>query len=221
MASFAHAAVQVHTMNNMFHRDLQFETCHCDGDLVHCDSANEEAACFCEEGTAYCDLAQLDTSKPWGAVILAAFIVNIVTLIGVVFIAGEWLRKTCCPTWLSGGEQHRSWTHVYIPMFACGALLATTVFLILPESLLLIQSDFLGEGGHEGHNHRELQEDDHSGEAAATWRFGTAILGGFLIPVLSHALFPHQDLHDHGWKHKAKDNATANNEENSLIRVLR
>jgi zinc transporter ZupT len=91
-------------------------------------------------------------------------------------------------------------------MFACGALLATTFFLILPESLALIQADFLGDG-HDGHNHRELQEeDDHSGEGAATWRFGTAILGGFLIPVVSHVLFPHQELHDHPFHHQGKAN---------------
>jgi zinc transporter ZupT len=139
---------------------------------------------------------QQTTSKPWGQVIVAALIVNLVTLIGVVFIAGEWLRKVLCPTWLSHGEQHMLWTHVLIPMFACGALLATTFFLVLPEGLLLIQADFAG-GGHEDHR-RYLQEDDESGESAATWRFGAAILGGFLIPVVSHALFPHEDLHSHG-----------------------
>ena len=32
----------------------------------------------------------LDTSKPWAEVIAAALIVNLVTLIGVVFIAGEY-----------------------------------------------------------------------------------------------------------------------------------
>lgn len=128
-------------------------------------------------------------------------IVNLVTLIGVIFIAGEYLRKMLCPQWLSRGEQHMLWTHYLIPMFACGALLATTFFLVLPEGLLLIQADFEGDG-HEGHNHRRfLQEDeDHSGESASTWRFGTAILGGFLIPVVTHALFPHnhEDLHDAG-----------------------
>jgi hypothetical protein len=32
-----------------------FDGCHCDGAEVHCNSANEEAACFCEEGTVYCE----------------------------------------------------------------------------------------------------------------------------------------------------------------------
>jgi UTP--glucose-1-phosphate uridylyltransferase len=153
------------------------------------------------------ELLVSDNTKPWGEVIVASLIVNAVTLIGVIFIAGEWLRKIICPTWKSGGDQHRLWTHNLIPQFACGALLATTFFLVLPEALLLIQADFTAGDDHEGHGHRartrylEEGEEDHSGEAAATWRFGSAILGGFLIPVIAHMMFPH---HDHFDEHPNK-----------------
>ncbi|KAG7367930.1 ZIP zinc transporter [Nitzschia inconspicua] len=183
-----------------------FEGCHCDGPIAHCNNGDVESACHCENNTIHCEISEIqlspqpDGGKPWGGVIAAAIVVNLVTLIGVIFIAGEWLRKIFCPSWLSKGEQHMLWTHVLIPMFACGALLATTFFLVLPEGLLLIQSDFGGEDGHAGHNHRRYlqEEDDHSGESAATWRFGAAILGGFLIPVASHIIFPHEDLHNFG-----------------------
>jgi zinc transporter ZupT len=145
--------------------------------------------------------------KPWGAVIGAALLVNLVTLIGVVFIAGEWLRKILCPTWISQGEQHILWTHVLIPMFACGALMTTAFFLVFPEALELIKADFAGEDSHSDHR-RSLQEDDHSeesGEAAAIWRFGTAILGGFLIPIVSHILFNHDHEQENIHAHTPKD----------------
>jgi zinc transporter ZupT len=77
-------------------------------------------------------------------------------------------------------------------MFSCGALMATAFYLILPEALAMIQSDFFVDG-HDGHNHRSLQQ-ERGGEAAATWRFATAVIGGFLIPVVSHVLVP--EAHD-------------------------
>jgi zinc transporter ZupT len=136
--------------------------------------------------------------KPWGAVILAAMIVNLVTLIGVIFIAGEWLRKAFCPAWMSQGDQTLLWTHVLLPMFACGALLATTFFLVLPEGLELIKDGFSSEESHADNDHRRsLQDHDQSGEASVTWRFGAAILGGFLIPVIAHSIFPHENAHAH------------------------
>lgn len=48
-------ALDASTKLEFHHRELQFEDCHCDGDLVHCSSAKEEDACYCEEGTAYCE----------------------------------------------------------------------------------------------------------------------------------------------------------------------
>lgn len=135
-----------------------------------------------------------ESSKPWSEVIISAVLVNLITLIGVFVIAGEYFRKLLCPSVMSGEGLHVTWTRNIIPMFACGALMATAFFLILPEALELIKSEWGGEDAHEGHNHRYLQEgDSHDGEAAATWRFGTAIIGGFLIPVVTHIWFPHTE----------------------------
>ena len=47
---------------------------------------------------------------------------------------------------------------------------------------------------HSGHGHRALQDDheghDDHGAEGAEWRFGCALLGGFLIPMAMAALFP-------------------------------
>jgi len=135
---------------------------------------------------------QEESGKPWGEVIVASLIVNIVTLIGVLFIAGDWLRTLFCPGYMSGSEQHILWTRLLIPMFACGALLATTFFLVLPEGLSLIQEHFAGS--EEGHDHRRhLQEEHESNETAASWRFGASILGGFLIPIVGHIILSHEE----------------------------
>ena len=62
-------------------------------------------------------------------------------------------------------------------------------------------SDHAGEGGadaddHSGHNHRYLQEDSHAGhddssESQNAAKFGCAIIGGFLLPLV-FAIFFHQ-----------------------------
>mmetsp|Transcript_9388 Transcript_9388/g.16364 ORF Transcript_9388/g.16364 Transcript_9388/m.16364 type:complete len:461 (-) Transcript_9388:157-1539(-) len=182
------------------HEAESLYACDCDGDIIFCLDVVDENVCHCDNGVVHCEEDEKiqDGQKPWAEVIVASLIVNAVTLIGVIFIAGEWLRKFFFPTWKSGGGEHRLWTHILIPQFACGALLATTFFLVLPEALLLIQADLVSEDGHEGHNHRRYlqEEDDHSGESAATWRFGSAILGGFLIPVFGHLVFPHSHTHE-------------------------
>ena len=100
-----------------------------------------------------------------------------------------------------------------IPAFACGAILATAVFLVIPESLILLG------GGHEDHSEHEdeeehhdededhnstrfrfleeeMHEDDgHGNESEASWKFGAALLGGFIFPILMSAFFPSH--HDH------------------------
>jgi zinc transporter ZupT len=87
-----------------------------------------------------------------------------------------------------------------VPSFACGALLATTVFLIIPESLHMILGYLESQAGgdaHAGNDHRFLQ-DDHEGhdehedfDSAVAWRFGTCLLVGFLIPVIVGMFFQH------------------------------
>lgn len=78
--------------------------------------------------------------------------------------------------------------------------MATALFLMLPEALHLIESEFGIEDNHrrlaEGHDDHE-DEGDEGGEAATTWRWGASIMGGFLFPVILRAFFPHGDLHGH------------------------
>mmetsp|Transcript_17092 Transcript_17092/g.37388 ORF Transcript_17092/g.37388 Transcript_17092/m.37388 type:complete len:318 (+) Transcript_17092:575-1528(+) len=105
-------------------------------------------------------------------------------------------------------------------MFACGALLATTFFILFPESYNIVSGEF-GGGGHGNHgreDRRILEEhgNEHS-EGAATWRWGSAIMGGFWIPLFLHACFPHDHDHNHGSNSKGiRDNTgTSNSNSNS------
>merc|ERR1712129_39972 len=104
------------------------------------------------------------------------------------------------PDWKPDPRAVIMWRDNYIPMFACGALLATTFFLIVPEANHLIQSEFADP--HAGHGHRYLEEDEPAGEAATTWRWGVSIMGGFLIPVITQIFMPHNHGHEeHGHSH--------------------
>lgn len=185
------------------------DDCHCDGDTVHCTEESAEAQCSCTDGVVLCESSdetvEESESKPWGIVIGTSILVNLVTLAGVVVVAGEYLRKLVCPTWHADPETRVRWAHNYIPMFACGALLATVVFLILPEAYLLIAESLESEGDgtddHAGHDHRFLEEDDHEGhsdETGASWRWGSSILCGFLIPVCINFAFSTPHKHGEG-----------------------
>ena len=130
-----------------------------------------------------------DGSKPWGEVIGATLLINVVTLIGVIFLVptlstafknksmGQALNEMTHSSnmHLVAGKTKKMFD-MCITAFACGALLATTVFLIVPEALVLVNAEEPGEGEdpHAGHNHRMLQ-DDHEGHDHGTknWVFGT------------------------------------------------
>ena len=181
---------------------VAIDGCHCDGSSIHCNSGESEAFFSCnEDGDIQFlgpDAGDTDESKPWGEVILATFLVNLVTLIGVIFFAGELLRRIFCPNIQTGSALQQSMIKNFVPSFACGALLATVVFLVLPEALHLIADGLIPESDgddHSGHNHRrhlEEGEEEYS-ESMATWRFGVSVMGGFLIPVVMHSFFPHKD----------------------------
>lgn len=126
------------------------------------------------------------TSKPWGETILAAFLINIVTLVGVFFLSGEFVAKRVFKRDISQSPYYLAFTRNVIPSFACGALLATTVFLVLPEAQHLISAHFMGDEA--SHGHRALEE---NGEGQAAWRFGACIITGFLLPIVTDAFFPH------------------------------
>jgi len=160
------------------------------------------------------------TDKPWGGLIGAALLINVTTLAGVVVVAGHWLRTIICPDTKVKESSRLLLVEVLIPMFACGALLATTFFILFPESYNIVSGEF-GGGGHGNHgreDRRILEEhgNEHS-EGAATWRWGSAIMGGFWIPLFLHACFPHDHDHNHGSNSKGiRDNTgTSNSNSNS------
>ena len=121
-------------------------------------------------------------SKPWGAALLAAFLVNLVSLIGVVFIffSAVTMRsrmETSTKNAIASGAAHKTkdfhfLLNICLPAFAAGALLATSLFLIIPEALELID-----EGSAE--------------ESETAWKFGTSVLGGYMLPLFLGSFFSH------------------------------
>jgi zinc transporter ZupT len=159
------------------------------------------------------------TSQPWGDVILASLIIQTVTLTGLFVSA----TMSCCKK-VKNGQTTAStspfWSMVstlVIPSFAGGALLATAIFLIIPEALHLVPLLSPSTSSDEEH-HEEGEEDDHSGhdryrryyrrflqegeegdaehaEPDQPWKVGAAILGGFLFPMLFWIVFPGHHHH--------------------------
>jgi zinc transporter ZupT len=170
----------------------------------------------------------IDMTTPWGPAMGAALVVQTVTLIGVVIVAISTIyRKWHAKENDSARFSHVIWTlqHLVVPSFAAGALLATTVFLIIPEALELLQS-----GAHEGEVVAVSTDDDHtdhrlwsrqltalmirsladgnttdhsekgeyhahgSKENEVAWKFGAAVLAGFIFPILLGSLFPEPEV---------------------------
>jgi len=67
---------------------------------------------------------------------------------------------------------------IFVPSFACGVILATILFLVIPEAILLIQR---GTSSHEGEF--EILPGTIS-------RFGAAFMTGYMLPLALGALFP-------------------------------
>lgn len=101
-------------------------------------------------------------------------------------------------------QEHSTALDIFIPSFAAGALIATVVFLVIPEALQLLNVSFAAEedahdAGHEDHDRRFLEgegegegHDEHAGEIVpdAIWRFGAGLMGGYLLPIIIGFLFP-------------------------------
>lgn len=142
------------------------------------------------------------SGKPWGEVIGFSFLVTLVTFSGVFLLAIPSIRAKVKnpPCSESDGGENGSLIDLLIPSFATGALLSTVIFLVLPESLVSLNQAMLAsaEGSHDGHDHRllrSLEGDDHSNHAGeimvgAIWRFGTALLAGYLLPLLFEVFTP-------------------------------
>jgi zinc transporter ZupT len=160
--------------------------------------------------------------KPWAEVIIASLLINMATLVGLVVILFTMVGKALMVSNKKkdeGGPPPFAWkfTQNIIPNFACGALMATAVFLILPEAFHLIEagvSEKIGVEGGGHHDHRRFLQDSNSSNTTATeedhheeeeeehidtevpvaWRLGVSIMAGFLTPVVSSLLFPHPDV---------------------------
>eukprot|EP00978_Attheya_sp_CCMP212_P029619 scaffold105860_cov35-Attheya_sp.AAC.1 len=165
---------------------------------------------------------QDDEDKPWVQVILATLLVNCAALVGVVVLIPSIgkVHMFCLPwrTVRSSTEASRAEhkklirsqiVDIGIPSFACGALLAATVFLILPESLILIAQGVHGEDEehedeehedeeHEEEDHRYLESEDHDDheEGEGFLKFGVAVMAGFLLTTVFGALFPRAQDHE-------------------------
>lgn len=101
-----------------------------------------------------------EEAKPWGKAIGAAILINLVTLIGVIFSIPfvATALKNADPVFV----------YAAFASFAAGAILACAFFLLLFEATHLIASGW-------------DEETDH------IWRWGTMILLGLLLPVIVEA----------------------------------
>lgn len=152
-------------------------------------------------------------SPPWGPALGGAALVNLVTLIGVVLLGVPALRST-------SGFYKRT-TVTLSSGFAAGALLSTAFFLMLSESIELIEGGH-GHDDHDDHDHRrrlgsEHKHDDkhkhdehghghdhdgheHDGHIEAVWQWGVMVLAGFcvvlLIDFVISAIKPSKQLSD-------------------------
>ncbi len=167
-----------------------------------------------------------DKKKPSGEVIGFTLLVNLITFSGVVFLVSPSIRsglrhKVVNSMSPKADEEmhahaqdpeknfheddsnddssgHSKWLDLFVPAFAAGALIATVLFLILPEGLVHINDSFSDEG-HEDHRRflegdgdEHEDHDEHAGEIVpdAVWRFGTSVMGGFLLPFLFACCLP-------------------------------
>jgi len=80
-------------------------------------------------------------------------------------------------------EKRKRLMDIFVPSFACGITLATAFFLILPESLLLIQEALQSHSLSDG-------SASHEGYSGVVARFGMLVLAGYALPQLLFGLLP-------------------------------
>ena len=128
------------------------------------------------------------SSKPWGDVIAASLIIQLATFTGLLLTGA----LSCWSRMSKNGNLSTNFVatlhRLAIPSFAAGALLATVVFLLIPESIEQLT------GAHDKHDEGATAEEGEEGHEehgeSFQWKFGTAMLGGFLFPIVTSALFP-------------------------------
>ena len=112
---------------------------------------------------------------------MAALLVNLCTLIGILtFFPSSIIGRK-----LSISSIERV-LHIMIPSFACGALAATALFLMIPEAIHLIS----GHHDEEENDHRRLENSENE----VAWKFGASVLGGYFIPFVFAGLIPHSHV---------------------------
>lgn len=167
------------------------------------------------------------SGEPWGAVIGATLLVNVATFSGVLILVlpamyRGVLKYRGIPAGTSAAANGNGrFFDIVIPGFAVGALVATAVFLVLPEAVNYLSGEAHaghegeGEGGdHDGHGHRFLQEEDsHAGEGSAAAKFGCSVLGGFLLPFVFAIIFHHNDPNENEDVQERKASVAVDNEE--------
>ena len=180
---------------------------------------------FLEESTNHTDealtgTADANSSTPWGPALGAAVTVQLTTLSGIVIIAASIMyRRIYVKTEDSKQFSNLIWTlqHLVVPSFAVGALLATAVFLIIPEALNLLKGGeahseeehrlrrrlvvmmvrSLVEGNetdhdHEGEEHsdEEHAEEEHAEEEAGSANSESQVSWKFGAAFLGGFIFP-------------------------------
>mmetsp|Transcript_5429 Transcript_5429/g.12358 ORF Transcript_5429/g.12358 Transcript_5429/m.12358 type:complete len:619 (-) Transcript_5429:188-2044(-) len=180
---------------------------HHDDHDEHNDDPNDEFHTTSSTQDSYQEKA-----KPWGYVILATLIVNLASLTGLLLllipaIHRGYLNFQGLDSQAADGKKGRLFD-VCIPAFAVGALMATAFFLVMPEALHLIEGKHSDESGDEHSDHRVLAEEDGhdnhedhmeeegqtdahadhndspNSESLVAAKFGVAVLGEFLLPML-------------------------------------
>ena len=178
--------------NELVHASLS--EAHVHGDFSFMSNANEEHRRISED-----DHDDDDKPKQWGNVIGATFLVNIATVLGVIFLI-PICRKTNNDASGTTMTKQKNLLDLIIPSFAAGALIATAFFLTIPESISLIHTSITKgmEDSHADEDGNELSDEDGDGHhglelpPATVWRFTVAILVGFLFPMILHIAFPNK-----------------------------
>mmetsp|Transcript_37631 Transcript_37631/g.44864 ORF Transcript_37631/g.44864 Transcript_37631/m.44864 type:complete len:440 (-) Transcript_37631:278-1597(-) len=184
--------------------------------------------------------------KPYGTVLLATFLVNIITLVGIFafiplgiknkgncFNAAFWAtvdpeeevkegqkKAVADPEEGVKEEEKKAVTDpeqefkdqpkreavtllldIFVPSFACGALLATAFFLVIPESIAFIQNAVIKNQDEEAHEEHEGHEEEGMEILPGTIvRFATSILAGYMLPLILGAIFPKPSENDNSSK---------------------
>lgn len=171
------------------------------------------------------------SSKPWGVVILGTMVVNLATLIGVILLIPMFKSS------LNGNDTPSRSVDILIPAFAAGALIATVMFLTLPEGITKIQMSLMVEDDadhiddHDGHEDEvtsggagrflrflegdDTDHEDHGFELfpSTIWRFTTSLLSGFLLPICLAMFFPKPELPVGASKEEFHDDDSVKDEE--------